>query len=210
MKLWDLQSGNAIELQVIYRNNTYEFPSRLLGIKGKTLILAEVQIDGRKLRLTNEKGINIIFQMLNKIYIWNNVNLETILYKDHYYYRIKESNIESKPYNRRGAFRLFVGNSMPIEVCFNDQKNVYSVKIKDISETGFGFITNENLLLDNIVTFAYQTKEKLFDLHGYIVRQTYDSVTKTYSYGCKFPEYYNELGSFIIKEQAKRRRIIAS
>lgn len=210
MKLWDLQNGNAIELQVVYCNNTYEFPSRVLGKKGETLILAEIQIDGRKLRLTNEKGINIIFQMLNRIYIWNDVKMETILYKDHYYYRIKDSNIDSKSYNRRGAFRMFVGNSMPIGVYLNGQKNEYSVKIKDISETGFGFITNEELLLDNMVTFAYQTKEKLFDLHGHIVRQTYDSVTKTYSYGCKFPEYCNELGSFIIKEQAKRRRIIAS
>jgi len=209
MKLWELQSGSAIELQVIYNKNTYEFPSRVLGVNKEILILAEIQVNGRKLKVTKEREINIIFKMLNQLYIWNDVKMDTILYKDHYYYRIKESDIESKQYNRRGAFRLYIGNSMPIEVYLNGYKNEYCVEIKDISETGFGFISTQDLLINKDVTFAYQTKEELFNLHGFIVRKVYDSITKTYSYGCKFPEFYNELGSFIIKEQAKRRRATA-
>lgn len=209
MKLWELQKGNEIEVQVSYHNNMYEFPSRILGVKKEILILAEILVDGRKLRLTNEKGIHIIFQMLNKLYIWDDIKVETILYKDHYYYRINNTDIESKPYNRRGAFRLFIGNSMPIRVDMNGQKSEYSVNIKDISETGFGFMTKEELYINELVNFTYQTEDKMFDLRGYIVRITYDSAFKTYTYGCKFPEFYKELGSFIIKEQAKRRRIIA-
>jgi len=209
MKLWELQSGCAIELQVVYNNNTYEFSSKVLGIKKEVLILAEILVDGKKLNVTKERGINIIFQMLNKLYIWNDVKIETILYKGHYYYRINDSDIESKQYNRRGAFRLYIGNSMPIEVYLNEKKNEYSVKIKDISETGFGFVSKEDLLINKKVEFAYQTNEALFNLYGFIVRKAYDPVTKSYSYGCKFPEFYNELGSFIIKEQAKRRRTTA-
>jgi len=209
MKLWELQNGSAIELQIVYSNNTFEFPSKVLGVKKEILILAEVQVDGKKLKVTKERGINIIFQMLNKLYIWNDVKMETILYSGHYYYRINNSDIESKQYNRRGAFRLYIGNSMPIEVYFNGNKNEYSVKIKDISETGFGFISKEDLLINEKVEFSYHTNEEAFDLHGFIVRKTYDSITMSYSYGCKFPEFYDELGSFIIKEQAKRRRATA-
>ena len=209
MKLWELQSGNAIELQVVFSNNTYEFPTKVLGVQREILILAEIQVDGKKLKITKEQGVNIIFKMLNKLYIWNNVKMETILYKGHYYYRMNDTDIESKLYNRRGAFRLYIGNSMPIEVYLNGNKNEYCVNIKDISETGFGFITNEDLLINKKVSFAYRTKDESFDLNGFIVRKTYDAVTHTYSYGCKFPEFYNELGSFIVKEQAKRRRATA-
>jgi len=209
MKLCELQNGSAIELQVVFINKTYEFSSKVLGVKREILILAEINVDGKKLKVTKDRGINIIYQMLNELYIWNDVKIDTILYKGHYYYRISDTDIESKHYNRRGAFRLYIGNSMPIEVYLNENKSEYSVKVKDISETGFGFMSKEDLLINKKVEFAYQTNDELFDLHGYIVRKSYDSVTMTYSYGCKFPEFYNELGSFIIKEQAKRRRATA-
>ena len=209
MKLWELQNGSAIDLQIVYSNNTYEFPSKVLGIKGEILILAEVQIDGRKLKITKEQGTNIIFRMLGELSIWNDVKMETILYKDHYYYRINDSDLESKQYNRRGAFRLYIGNSLPIEVYLNGNLNEYFVKIKDISETGFGFISKEDLLINKKVEFAYQTQNELFNLLGFVVRKDYDCATMKYSYGCKFPEFYNELGTFIIREQAKRRRVTA-
>jgi len=209
MRLWELHNGSAIELQIVFRNNTYEFPSKVLGVKGEILILAEIQVDGKRLKVTKEQGINIIYRMLNKPYIWFDVIIETVLYKEHYYYRITDSDIESKQYNRRGAFRLYIGNSMPILVYLNGNKNEYSVKINDISETGFGFSSKEDLLINKEVEFAYHSNEELFNLRGFIVRKTYDSVTMSYSYGCKFPEFYTELGSFIIKEQAKRRRTIA-
>ena len=47
MKLWELQSGNAIELQIVFSNNTYEFPTKVLGVQREILILAEIQVDGK-------------------------------------------------------------------------------------------------------------------------------------------------------------------
>lgn len=209
MKLSELINGNQIILQVSYSNDVHEFNSRVLGCKDDVLILSEVKCDGRRLRMPRETGINIIYQIFNKLYIWKNVLVDTVAYKDRIFYRVKDASVESKYYNRRGAYRLGIDKELNIELFSRGQSQEQKVFVKDISESGLCFTSKTNINLDKKIRLVYESGEDTYDISAFIIRKVYDSKSETYSYGCKMPEFNEKLGAFIIKEQIKRRRVSA-
>ena len=200
--MYELAAGNLINIQVNYTNNMYEFNSKVQGNQEGILILSGAVLEGRRLRIPSDCKVNIVFQMLNKLYIWRDISVETISYKNRNYYRIKNTDIESKFYNRRGAYRLLIGDNKNIS---SDNDTNFAAIIHDISESGFSLISQNKLDINCNVSFDYSFAGKDFKLKGKVIRKSYDDTSNAYTYGCKLPAFYDELGSSIIKEQVNRR-----
>lgn len=209
MKISELDRGCQVTLQVSYSDTTHEFESHVMGQMNGVMILSGAAIGNRRLRLPSDGGINIIFQTLNQLYIWKKVVVETLQYKEKVFYRIKKTDIDSRPYNRRGAYRLSINLDMPIAVYSNGVPEEKQVIVKDISETGMCFLSKEDIALQKKVHMYYETEDGVYDMTGYIVRKIFDTESFRYIYGCCMDEYNKELGGFIMKEQMKRRRITA-
>lgn len=76
-----------------------------------------------------------------------------------------------------------------------------SVLIKDISESGVGFITREELDIDRTIRLKLKFANQIINLPGVIVRKEYLENLNSYLYGCKFTEKSNLLGKYIAKRQ---------
>ena len=209
MKLADLIAGNRISIQVDYTNADHEFETTVLGNIDDTLIIAGVFYGTRALRMPDKGGINIVFQMLNQLYIWKNVTMETLFYKGRIFYRIKDTDLESRPYNRRGAFRLNLDFETSVGVSRNGSFMEEKVLLKDISESGACFTSVNPIDIKTPVRVYYESDEGVFDMTGKITRSSFDENRHEFVYGCKMDEFNATLGNFIMKEQMRRRRISA-
>ncbi|MCR5515979.1 MAG: PilZ domain-containing protein [Lachnospira sp.] len=208
MNLSELITGNMVTLQVPLSDSYHEFGTRIVGKKDGVLILSCVKVAGKNIRMPLDK-INIYCQLLNKLYIWRGVKVDTLPLGARVYYRIKDTNLESENYNRRGAYRLPVDEILQLGIYRNGEEQKESVLVKDISESGFAFITNREFKKGDRVRLSYTPEEETFDMHAYIIRSLYNAETGKYSYGCKMPEFDALLGGFIMKEQIRRRKMFA-
>ena len=208
MNLSELITGNMVTLQVPLSDSFHEFNTRVVGKKDGVLILSCVRVGNKILRMPLEE-INIYCQLLNKLYIWRGVKVDTLPLGTRVFYRVSETNIESEPYNRRGAYRLPIDETLLLGVYKNGILEEQSVLVKDISESGFAFITNNQFKTGDRVRLSYRPEDETFDMNAYIIRSMYNSDTGKYSYGCKMPEFDELLGGFIMKEQIRRRKLFA-
>lgn len=208
MNLSELITGNMVTLQVPLSDSYHEFNTRIVGKKDGVLILSCVKVAGKALRMPLGK-INIYCQLLNKLYIWRGVKVDTLPLGARVYYRIKDTNLESEYYNRRGAYRLPVDEILQLGIYRDGKETKEEVLVKDISESGFAFITNYELKKGDKVKLTYTPEDETFDMSAYIIRCLYNAETGKYSYGCKMPEFDELLGGFIMKEQIRRRKMFA-
>jgi hypothetical protein len=129
---------------------------------------------------TPKKGLPII---------WKNVdiNIETILNKTTYF--IKTSS-EGVSFYRRENNRIFLGiRSIATFKNHNDQKLIYdrNATLKDISITGFGFLSKFNINTDEfkdvMLSFKYGTERKSLLITGSITRKI--AVGEEFFYGVR-------------------------
>ena len=206
MKLSELIKGNIVTFQIPLTNRVQDFESRVLGIKDGVIIFSEIRYGERKIRMPEDGIVNVIFQVFNRLYIWKHVIIENLIVNGRIYYRIKNSDVESSDYNRRGAFRLNVNEFLPVDIYTGGLLEKHNCLVCDVSESGLRFELNKDLHYKTRIHLMYKDS---FEMNAYIVRKVFDSKKNTFVYGCRMDIYNSALGRFIMKEQIRRRKVTA-
>lgn len=209
MKLYDLIKGNNIFVQIPFGKGMREFSSKVLGEKDGSLFLSVVRVGGNNLRMPTDKGVNIIYQVFNRLYIWSDVRIDSMMLDGRIIYRILDADLDSKFYNRRGAYRLPVDEKHDINILSGRSFTPSNCTLDNISESGLGFTSVKDLEFGTKVVLRYATEIDEIEILAFIVRKVYNSSTATFSYGCRTPEFNERLNSFIMKEQIRRRKVTA-
>jgi hypothetical protein len=81
-----------------------------------------------------------------------------------------------------------------------------TVLVKDLSETGVGFITKEDIDINRTIRLKLRDNNALISLSAIIVRKEYLSHLDSFLYGCKFNEKNNKLGHYIARKQGEELR----
>lgn len=146
----------------------------------------------------------------SKPHIFQNVEIETYKQDNNSYYYYISSITPSQQFNRRGAFRCFIG--LPAVVQIGLEKHTQEATIKDISNTGFSILpydstveyeigTTIHLMLDDLVD---ENKEKYnFYLIGIVVRK-HELENGNIVYGCRLNNKVPGLDSYIMLKERLR------
>ncbi|HKL79827.1 MAG TPA: PilZ domain-containing protein [Mobilitalea sp.] len=78
--------------------------------------------------------------------------------------------------------------------------------VKDISETGVGFIAKDEIDIDRTIRLKIKDNTNLINLSGVVVRKEFLENLNSYLYGCRFNEKNDKLGKFIAKKQGEQMR----
>ena len=96
---------------------------------------------------------------------------------------------------------------MTITVFQSSGPQPFSVLVRDISETGFGFVSKEEYEVGRTIRLAISlTDRKTLVLSATIVRRDYNEEKNTYNYGCKFVEPNSYLSSYLMAKQRERQQ----
>lgn len=205
MLIDDIPIGSNIELIVRYTGRTMSFNSDITFILNNSILVSKIVVNDQTIGFNDNCRINLIIKVEDKVYLWDNVSVKLVKYEGIIYHKIDIYG-EGKPYNRRDAYRMYIGEDMPVYINTTTGPVALYVLVKDLSETGVGFISKEDLDIDRTIRLKLKDNNIIINLSGFIVRKEYLSHLDSYLYGCKFHEKNNRLGNYIARKQGEALR----
>lgn len=205
MHIDEIPNGSSIELDVRYIGKTMSFQSEIVLIIDNSILISPIVVNEQTIGFNDITRINLIVKIDGKVYLWDNVTVKLVKYNGVIYHKIDVSG-EGKPYNRREAYRLYIGEDMAIHINSATGPISITVLVKDLSETGVGFITKEDIDINRTIRLKLRDNNALISLSAIIVRKEYLSHLDSFLYGCKFNEKNNKLGHYIARKQGEELR----
>lgn len=214
MHIEELTPSQSITFFVLAGDQKLEFPSTVLETyPRKHMIIAEPILRNNKIVSFSGEGVQvhlIVNFSDQRPVIFQNIKILTSKNSDDSFCYVITCASESKEYNRRGAFRCFLGLSTMVRV--SSEKDAMEAIIKDVSVTGFAFTLTA---LDNdlpigatvhmaLNDFIEETgKNFSFQLIGNIVR-CYSLESGKKIYGCQMTTRVIGLDRYLTEKERIR------
>lgn len=206
MTIQDLDEQHPVTLVVTVGLKSRDLTTTIAEVHSNYVLLQPVLVDGRTVGFGNNCTIDFLYLQDQVVYAWHSVTLPLVKIKGSTYYQLVLEG-EAKPYNRRGAFRVYIGETMAITVFLSKGPQQFNVLVRDISETGFGFVSKEEYEISRTIRLSIPlTERKTLLLSATIVRRDFNEEKGTYSYGCKFVEPNAYLSSYLMAKQRERQQ----
>ena len=205
MRLQEVPAGVKIEIHINAKGAHAMKESAVAEnqpLEGEVL-LDPCYLDDKLIGLSNKDGIEISLSWVVDNLAWKlqDVQISTVKVKGEPYYRIS-TQIEAVKDNRRGAYREFIGLDMRINR-LNHDFEALTVHLKDISATGFGFLTNKEIEIGENIALKFQYEELSELLHGKVVRIQENG--RDFIYGCSITDEGKDLGRIMAQIQRHKQ-----
>ncbi len=200
-----IAKGGLMEVEVKCNGKTVRFNGEIAHIINNSILTAPIKVNDQTIGFSDNCQINFLYVYEGKLYLWENVIVKLVRYDSNIYHKIDLYG-EGKHFNRRDAYRMYIGEDMPIYVNTVSGPTAISVLVKDISETGVGFITKEDIDLERTIRLRIKDNATLISISGIVVRKEFQKNLSAYLYGCKFNEKNEKLARFIAKKQSEALR----
>lgn len=214
MYIEELEIGKSLTIQAVIGSDQLEFPITILEtLPKKHGIITSAIIKDEK--VLSFKAAGILTHLIvsfdeNKPHVFYNVDIQILKSDDGGYCYFISTPAVSKEFNRRSAFRCYVGLRASVQV--GSHTTTINTTIKDISSTGFSFIVSPETKefktgsIAHIVLTDYlkETHENFkFPLSGIIVR-SYKMENGNTVYGCRLNAKVIGLDRYILVKQRLR------
>ena len=205
MNIDEIPNGSDLELDIRYIGRSMSFSSNVIIKLNNSILISPIKVNEQTIGFDDNCRINLIIKIEGKVYLWDNVTVRLVKYDGVIYHKIDVEGV-GKPYNRREAYRMYIGEDMPIYINTASGPIALTVLVKDLSETGVGFISKEDLDINRIIRLKLKDFNTLISLSGVIVRKEHLNHLDSYLYGCRFNEKNNRLGKYIARRQGEAIR----
>lgn len=206
MTILDLEEQHPVTLVVTVGLKSKDLATTIAEVHSEYILLQPILVDGHTVGFGDSCTIDLLYLQEQAVYAWQSVVLPLVKIKGTTYYKVTLDG-EAKPYNRRGSFRVYVGETMTITVFQSSGPQPFSVLVRDISETGFGFVSKEEYEIARTIRLSIPlTERKTLVLSATIVRREFNEEKGTYNYGCKFVEPNAYLSSYLMAKQRERQQ----
>ncbi|NLL71989.1 MAG: PilZ domain-containing protein [Clostridiales bacterium] len=205
MYIEDIAQGTSIEIEIRLNGHLMSFHSEVDLTFKDSILIAPIIYNEKTIGFDEDCLMHLIVNSNDKVYLWDIIEIKLVRYEDKIYHKIDVQG-EGRPYNRRDAFRIYIGEDMPIYINTANGPAALSVLVKDISETGVGFISKEELEIERTIRLKLKDHHYIINLSGKIVRKEFLPHLNSFLYGCKFIEKDQKLGGFIARKQGEQLR----
>ncbi len=206
MTILDLDEQHPVTLVVTVGLKSKDLATTISEVHADYILLQPIMVDGRTVGFGDSCTIDFLYLQDQVVYAWHSISLPLVKIKGNTFYKV-ELQGEAKPYNRRGSFRVYIGETLAITVFQSGGPQPFNVLIRDISETGFGFVSKEEYDISRTIRLSIPlTERKTLVLSATIVRREFNEEKGTYNYGCKFVEPNAYLSSYLMTKQRERQQ----
>ncbi len=220
MKLKELKLGKSIEITVIREDYKLRLVSKIEDAQEDHISVTLIEGNGRRFVFKDTDQIEFIYKDNNRLFRFKNMSgvLEEL---DGTYVHSFYGPNEGESYNRRDAYRVYIGEESVFSwaadghqsVLHDFKENMHEAEgeklkkdcpciIKDISENGACIYTNEMLEESDSVSFELMTSLGKIRCIGKVVRATteHKGIYRNV-YGIKFTEVSSIITKYIFAVQ---------
>lgn len=208
MLLSELGDGVTVRLIITIEETMFEFETTVQMKHKKNVFIEPIRKNGKILNVQSENiRVDVMYiREQGKPILWVGTEMTCIRHKGQIYYAVS-GNLKGEEYNRRGDFRLFIGEENPAKI--GKHRRAHKVILKDMSNSGFAFISQEKIdnaegLFVYIVYPATLGEKKLeLSLFGKIVRDM-PLEDGRILYGCVLVKKNEIIGYYINQKQMEQ------
>lgn len=206
MHLIEIPEGSNVRIIAQANGNTIEFKSVVKQVLETSILIEEIRTgDGVPVSLASDK-ITISLQFVNgnkTPILWQDIIVKHVRNSSGSFHQIYQTS-DGTNTNRRGSFRLFVG--APAKLKIGGGKELHDVILKDISATGYGFVSDNELNITNytLCVISSHIDTKSISLSGTLVRKETVEDSSKFVYGCRLTAHSKELEKFIMTKQREQ------
>ena len=202
----EVQLSHPVELEIIINGKKTTLLTEVEQVLNQTALLTPIHLNGKVVGFPPECVVNFLYIDGSQVYCWKNVKVKAIRYEGKIYHSA-DLIAEAEVLNRRGAYRVYIGENMLLTSFTANGPKTFNVLLKDISETGMAFFSKEEFDVGRTVRLHLAlNKSQELQLSSQIIRiQNFES-RKDHLYGCKFVERNNRLTGFLMRIQQERQK----
>lgn len=203
MMAYEMEEGHKISIVV----DKLDFNSQLSVIRDDYLLIDLIVVNSKIVNFPSKiKTDMLYYDNEGKLFLWEDINITPVMFKDgNKYHKIDMPANEGVKYNRRGNYRLYVGEDMKLDIRKGANRDTVTALIKDVSATGFAFVYKEDYDIGQKVTLHFDAGNgKIFDFPGKVVRKQYNENIKASIYGCTINDPMGIMRKIVASQQQKK------
>lgn len=204
----DIKTDDVVEIEILYKGKRKVFPSVVKEFVDDAVLIAPIMSGTKAVGFPEEIKMRFSVVVKGTPFVWNDPKIRLVKYAGNMYHMVSLSG-EGNYVNRRQAYRQYVGEEMPITLTRQDgARDVMTVLVKDLSETGVGIVSDVMMNLDDSIRLRISDEGFLMSINAVIVRIQEDKDKRDRVYGCQFTDKVPKLAQYIM--QIQRNRLKAS
>lgn len=206
MNVKELVLGHSVELEINVSHNSKTFVSNVALLHESMVFLEPIRHEGKLVGFPANYSVNLLYPDQERAFVWKNISVKAVTYKGSVYHAIELIG-DAEIINRRAAYRVYIGEQMPVTFFSNAGLKSFDALIRDISETGFSFFSNDSFDIGRTVrlNLPFSSAEHI-KLSSQIVRKQSSEERNDMLYGCRFSEKNRYLSSYLMSIQQMRQR----
>ena len=208
MRLTDFELAHSVELEIMRDGKKAVLLTSVEGIINNSVLLTPIHLDGKIVGFPSTLTVNLLYPENSQLFCWNNVSVKAVRYRGEIYHSV-ELNGAAFILNRRGAYRVYIGENKKIFHRNATGNRLFDVFVRDLSETGMCFLSKDNFDIGRAVhlQFKFTNGHELTLRAKVLWRRENPNRNTTFLYGCKFTEKSKYLNSYLMNvQQAKQRK----
>lgn len=202
MRLTDFEMAHSIELEVHFNGKKTTLMTTVEGMIGNSVLMTPIHLDGRIVGFPPTVTVNLLYPEDGKVYCFSGITVKAVRYRGKIYHSAELSG-DAILLNRRGAYRVYIGEDRLLLYRNRSGSKLYEVFLRDLSETGMCYMSQEqfeigrpvHLLLRLASGYELSVRAKILWKRENPNRNT------TFLYGCKFTENNKLLSSYLLNIQ---------
>ncbi len=220
MRLGELKLGKSIEIYVTRDRYRLRLISKIEDVAPDHIAVTLITGNGRSFYFQEEDEVEFIYKDEQRLWRWSRLT-GTIEMLDGTYVHCLYGPIEGESYNRRNAYRVYIGEEIKFhwikegktQLLQDNKDDISAVEdptltknalgvLKDISETGAGICCNENIGVHDAVSFKLITRDGIIECVGEVVRISEERNGLYHKLiGVRFVEVSNVINKYVFTVQ---------
>lgn len=212
MLLGETRIGKPIDIFINRDGYHYRVVSKIEDVSEGKVCISLIASSKHIFQFLSTDIIDIVYRNEDRMWKWTNVT-GGIVELDGEKFHCLSSDKQGELYNRRNAYRVAISENVDLlykvieDGQFSEMEECYRMNncpamIRDISECGVGFYTNQLLPLETEVSFTFQSSIGEINCNAVIVRFFESRHGKySYYYGGRFTETSRTLTKYIYEMQ---------
>lgn len=214
MLLGEMKVGKPIEIYIKRDGYNYRLISKIEDASKGRVCISLIASAKHVFHFQDTDEVDLVYRNDDHMWKWNKVKGSIIQLNGEMFHCLY-SDLAGEPYNRRDAYRVNISESIVLfhkvvtEDVFHPTEEKSRIEhcsamLRDISEVGVGFYSDQLFDIQSEVSFSFKTEVGDIKVRAVVVR-SFESRKSNFSYyyGCRLVESSRNLSKFIFDRQRK-------
>lgn len=207
MKLTDMEMAHSVELEIYHDGRKTTLITSVEGMIHNSVLLTPIHLDGKIVGFPPKLTVNLLYPDNDHVYCWSNITVKAVRYHGRIYHSVELLG-SAIVLNRRGAYRVYIGEDKILYYRRNTVAKMYEVLLRDLSETGMCYMSTEHFEVGRTVHLQLRLSNgSELTLRAKILwKRENPNRSTTYLYGCKFMDKSKLLAGYLMSVQMEQQK----